>query len=161
MTDTMKSGFSVVIPMLGICFWMLADANVLVSSECCPFCSAASQTLRQEISSMDAAAIGRLETDGRTDVDGSADFKIEKVLLGGKLIKVDQAIAASYFGPGKSAKKFLLLGVDPTKLLWSSPLPLSADAEKYVEAIQKLPESPVERLEFFQKYFVSQFNYLE
>ena len=152
-TDSMKSGFSVVTPILGICFWIFADTNALLSSECCPFCSAASQTLRQEILSMDAAAIGRLETDGRTDVDGSAAFRIEKVLLGGKLIKVDQEIEASYFGSGKSAKKFLLLGVDPTKLLWSSPLPLSADAERYVEAIQKLPESQVERLEFFQKYF--------
>ncbi len=102
---------------------------------------------------MDAVAIGRLETDGRTDVDGMAAFMIEKVLSGEKLIKVDQAIEASYFGPGKSAKKFLLLAIDPTKLLWSSPLPLSTDAEKYVEAIRKLPETQVEKLAFFQKYF--------
>ena len=45
------------------------------------------------------------------------------------------------------------MGVDPTKLLWSSPLPISPDAEAYIEAIRKLPESQVERLEFFQKYF--------
>ena len=102
---------------------------------------------------MDAVAIGSLVTDGRTDVDGIAAFKIEKVLSGEKLIKLDQQIDAGYFGPGKSSKKFLLLGVDPTKLLWSSPLPISADAEQYIEAIRKLPESQVERLDFFQKYF--------
>jgi len=152
-TRAMKTLLSAAAPVLGVCFWSLAHTNAVVGSECCPFCSAASQTLRQEILSMDAVAIGRLETDGRADVDGTAAFKIEKVLLGEKLIKVDQAIEASYFGPGKSPKKFLLLGVDPTKLLWSSPLPLSADAEKYVEAIRKLPESQVDRLEFFQKYF--------
>ncbi len=152
-TNAMKTLLSAAAPVLGVCFWSLTHTNAVVGSECCPFCSAASQTLRQEILSMDAVAIGRLETDGRADVDGTAAFKIEKVLLGEKLIKVDQAIEASYFGPGKSPKKFLLLGIDPTKLLWSSPLPLSADAEKYVEAIRKLPESQVERLEFFQKYF--------
>ncbi len=152
-TKAMKTLLSAAALVLGVCYWSFANTNAVLGSECCPFCSAASQTLRQEILSMDAVAIGRLETDGRADVDGPAAFKIEKVLLGEKLIKVDQAIEASYFGPGKSPKKFLLLGIDPTKLLWSSPLPLSADAETYVEAIRKLPESQVERLEFFQKYF--------
>ena len=151
--DAMKTTFLLVVTVLGACFSIYAGANPVLGSESCPFCSAASQTLRQEILSMDAVAIGRLETDGRIDVDGLAAFKIEKVLSGEKLIKVDQAIEASYFGPGKSAKKFLLLAIDPTKLLWSSPLPLSADAEKYVETIRKLPESQVERLAFFQTYF--------
>ncbi len=140
-------------PMLGALMITSVNVHAAVAEENCPFCSAASQTLRQEIKSMDAVGIGRLETDGRPDVDGIAMFKIEKVLSGEKLISVNQAIEASYFGPGKATKKFLLLGVDPNKLLWSSPLPLSADAEKYVEEIQKLPESQVERLEFFQKYF--------
>ena len=140
-------------PILGALILTSINLNAAFTAENCPFCSAASQTLRQEMSSMDAVGIGRLETDGRLDVDGIAMFKIEKVLSGEKLISLDQAIEASYFGPGKSTKKFLLLGVDPNKLLWSSPLPLSADAEKYVEDIQRLPESQVERLEFFQKYF--------
>ncbi len=151
--NSMKTTFLTVTTLVGVCIGILIEAYPVSGSECCPFCSAASQTLRQEILSMDAVAIGRLETDGRTDVDGMAAFKIEKVLSGEKLIKVDQAIEASYFGPGKSAKKFLLLAIDPTKLLWSSPLPLSTDAEKYVEAIRKLPESQVEKLAFFQKYF--------
>lgn len=140
-------------PLLGALMITSFNVHAAMAEETCPFCSAASQTLRQEIKSMDAVGIGRLETDGRPDVDGIAMFKIEKVLSGEKLISVNQAIEASYFGPGKATKKFLLLGVDPNKLLWSSPLPLSADAEKYVEEIQKLPESQVERLEFFQKYF--------
>jgi hypothetical protein len=121
--------------------------------ENCPFCTAASQTLRQELQSMDAIAIGRLETDGRKDIDGQAEFKIEKVLSGENLLKVDQAIQATYFGPGRSAKKFLLMGVDPRDLVWSSPLPLTADGEKYIEKIRSLPDNPVERLAFYQQYF--------
>ena len=102
--NAMKTTFLLVVTVLGACFSIYAGANPVLGSESCPFCSAASQTLRQEILSMDAVAIGRLETDGRIDVDGLAAFKIEKVLSGEKLIKVDQAIEASYFGPGKSAK---------------------------------------------------------
>ncbi len=153
LTNAMKPLFFPTAMVLGLCFGLASLPKSLAASECCPFCSAASQTLRQEMMSMDAVAIGRLQTDGQADVDGSAAFRIEKVLAGEKLIKSDQQIEASYFGPGKSSKKFLLLGVDPTKLLWSSPLPISAEAEAYIEAIRKLPESPVERLEFFQKYF--------
>ena len=122
-------------------------------SEACPFCSAASQTLRQESVSMDAVAIATLSSDGRTDIDGSATFVVERVLRGNNLLEKGQKVEANYFGPGKTNKKFLLLGVDPRNLVWSSPLPLSEEAEKYIEAIQKLPEDSVARLEFYQKYF--------
>jgi hypothetical protein len=128
--------------------------NDVRAEECsCPFCSAASQTLRQESLSMDAVAIATLVTDGRIDIDGNATFLVERVLRGESLLEKGQKVEANYFGPGKTEKKFLLLGVDPRNLVWSSPLPLSADAEKYIEALQKLPEDPVARLEFFQKHF--------
>ena len=128
--------------------------DVVRAEECsCPFCSAASQTLRQESLSMDAVAIATLVTDGRIDIDGNATFLVERVLRGESLLEKGQKVEANYFGPGKTEKKFLLLGVDPRNLVWSSPLPLSADAEKYIEALQKLPEDPVARLEFFQKHF--------
>jgi len=119
----------------------------------CPFCSAASQTLRQESLSMDAVAIASLVSDGRVDIDGNATFVVERVLRGESLLAKGQKVEANYFGPGKNQKKFLLLGVDPRNLVWSSPLPLSVEAEKYIEEIQKLPEDPVSRLDFYQKHF--------
>lgn len=119
----------------------------------CPFCSAASQTLRQESLSMDAVAIASLVSDGRVDIDGNAIFVVERVLRGESLLEKGQKVEANYFGPGKTEKKFLLLGVDPRNLVWSSPLPLSEDAQKYIEAIQKLPEDPIARLDFYQKHF--------
>ena len=77
--NSMKTTFLTATTLVGVCIGILIEAYPVSGSECCPFCSAASQTLRQEILSMDAVAIGRLETDGRTDVDGMAAFKIEKV----------------------------------------------------------------------------------
>lgn len=124
-----------------------------VEAEVCPFCSAASQTLRQESLSMDAVAIAHLVSDGRIDIDGNATFEIERILRGNSLLEVGQTIDVVYFGPGKSDKKFLLLGVDPRNLVWSSPLPLSVEAVRYVEAIQSLPDDPVARLDFYQKHF--------
>jgi len=119
----------------------------------CPFCTAASQTLRQEIQTMDVVAIGKLISDDRADIDGLASFQINKILSGDTLLKPDQAIQATYFGPGKSNKRFLLMGVDPKELVWSSPLPLSEEAEAYIVKIKSLPEDPVDRLDFYQKYF--------
>lgn len=136
------------------CMLMLAGVVERSRGESnCPFCSAASQTLRQESMSMDAVAIASLVSDGRVDIDGNAIFVVETVLRGESLLEKGQKVEANYFGPGKTEKKFLLLGVDPRNLVWSSPLPLSADAVKYIEAIQKLPEDPVERLDFYQKHF--------
>lgn len=114
---------------------------------------------------MDAVAIGRLVPGDAAEIDGVASFTIEKVLVGEALLKVNQVIQATYFGPGiiskdsnsatskLASKKFLLMGVDPKELVWSSPLALSEAAEKYVDELKKLPEDPVERLAFYQSYF--------
>lgn len=138
--------------VLGVVLSMVT-ATPSQAESTCPFCSAASQTLRQESLSMDAVAIAKLVSDGRVDIDGNAKFAVELVLRGESLLEKGQVVEANYFGPGKTEKKFLLLGVDPRNLVWSSPLPLSADAEKYIQAIQKLPEDPIARLEFYQKHF--------
>ncbi len=44
-------------------------------------------------------------------------------------------------------------GVDPRELVWSSPVPLTDEGEKFVSKLLKLPQDPVERLAFFQEYF--------
>lgn len=127
--------------------------NRAVAAAVCPFCSAAGQTLRQEMESMDVVAIATLVPDGRKEIDGSASFKIEQILKGDQHVKLGDKFAATYFGPGESEKHFLLQGVDPRELVWSSPVPLSKEAEKYVSSLLKLPEETVDRLAFFQEYF--------
>ncbi len=120
----------------------------------CPFCSAASQTIRQEMLSMDIVAIATLEPDGRPDIDGNATFLIERVLRGAKVVPdLGKKVEAGYFGPGKSNKKFLLLGVDPKSLVWSTPLPLTDEGVKYVDAVLALKDDSLERLSFYQSYF--------
>ncbi len=113
----------------------------------CPFCSAVSQTLRQEMEAMDVVAIGQIVKGSETDAD--AEFIITKVIRGENLIQEKQTNRISYFGKAADGTSFLLRGVDPPDLLWSAPLPVSAKAVDYVTAITKLPEDPMKRIEFY------------
>ncbi|MEC8557160.1 MAG: hypothetical protein VXZ82_19325 [Planctomycetota bacterium] len=120
------------------------------NSWACPFCSAVSQTLRQEMSAMDTVAIAKIIPGSETD--STAQFRVSSIIRGDKLITTEQKLTINYFGKPKEDQNFLIMGVDPPELLWSSPLPVSDVAVKYVEAIQKLPEENVKRLEFFINY---------
>ena len=126
--------------------WNLADAYA------CPFCSASSQTLRQDMLSMDVVGLGELVQTDVADINGHADFKILKVWRGEPLLKNQKVIAATYFGPGKSDKKFLLMSVGTDELLWSSPLPVSADAEKYLAEVAALPDDSASRLRYYIRF---------
>ncbi len=133
----------------------LGLALVIVSvqayrSLACPFCSAVSQTLSEEMAAMDTAAIARIVAGTETDAD--AEFEIISVIRGEKLIRPEQKLRISYFGKAKPEQQFLLMGVDPPDLLWSSPLPVSPLAIAYVEALPNLPKDPLQRLEFFLPY---------
>jgi len=116
----------------------------------CPFCSAVSQTLSEEMAAMDTAAIARIVAGTETEAD--AEFEILSVIRGDKLIRPELKLRINYFGKAKSDQQFLIMGVDPPDLLWSSPLPVSPVAIEYVNALTKLPKETVERLEFFLAY---------
>ena len=123
-----------------------ADAN-------CPFCSAVSQTLRQEMEAMDAVAIAKIVKGSETEAD--AEFEMLSVIRGDKLIHVNQKARMNYFGKAPEGTQFLVMGVDPPDLLWSSPLPVTEKAVEYIKTIVKLPEDPVKRIEFYHEYLES------
>lgn len=122
----------------------------------CPFCSAQSQTLSEEITAMDAAVIAVLESvptaKPGSDEVVKAKFKVVEVIKGEKLIAKKPVIETVYFGDAKSGKKFFITGVGPENIQWSTPLPLSDKAHKYLTQLTALPKAGSERLEFFQKY---------
>jgi hypothetical protein len=118
--------------------------------DACPFCSAVSQTLAEEMAAMDTVAIGRIVAGTETDSD--AEFEIVRVIAGDSLVRIDQRLRVNYFGKAKPDQQFLLMGVDPPDLLWSSPLPISEVAVEYVGAIHDLPTSSIDRLKFFLQY---------
>ena len=129
--------------------FLLIAANA-VQAEMCPFCSAVSQTLRQEMESMDAVAIAKIVKGTETESD--AEFELLSIVRGDNLIKVNQRARMNYFGKAPEGTKFLVMGVDPPDLLWSSPLPVGDKVIEYVNTIIKLPADPLKRIEFYHDY---------
>jgi len=122
----------------------LADARAVLA---CPFCTAVAQTLRQEMKQMDVVAIA-IRT--HADSESVSTFEIQKLIKGDQLVKLGQKIQINYFGRAEAGESFLIMGIDPPELLWSSPLQLSDKAIEYVDQVTKLSEDDgVGRLKFF------------
>ncbi len=130
----------------------------------CPFCSAVSLTFAQEIAQSDVAAIVRLvEPPPASAIGPAADgplpkgkFEVVKVLKGSDLVA-----AAGHAADGGApietimldeqpiGTTFLLMAVEPPKLVWSSPIRVGPRAIAYLEQLEDLPEKGPERLAFF------------
>lgn len=131
-------------------------ASIIASpiANACPFCTAVSQTIRQETKAMDAVVIAEvMDTEAtRNSQTGAVRMKVVHVLKGNDHVEVDEEVNAIYFGEISSKRRFMLSGVEPPDLQWSC-LPLTARAEDYVMKVSKLDqEDASERLRFFMKY---------
>ncbi|MDA8745748.1 hypothetical protein N9N28_14030 [Rubripirellula amarantea] len=120
----------------------------------CPFCSAVSQTLRQEMEVMDAVVIASATQSDlvRDKTTGEVTMKIEKVLKGDAIVKPGDEVTAVYYGEVSVGRRFMLSGVDPNDMQWSC-LPLSERGEAYVIKVAELATAdPLERLRFYDDY---------
>ncbi len=121
-------------------------------AQACPFCSAVSQTLRQEMGTMDAVAVAESTKDSiRDELTGLVAFKVISVLKGDSLVKAGETVKAVYYGSVEPGRRFMLSGADPNQIQWSC-LPITEISEKYLHDVAKLPDDPLERLKFYQRY---------
>ena len=124
----------------------------------CPFCSAVSQTFTEEIGAMDVVVIADLlkpplaAKSGNSNEVPKAVFRVNQIVKGEGLVEAAQTIETIYFGDAEKGKSFLIMGVDPPKVMWSTPLLLSARGKEYVPKLLALPAKGAERLSFFQEY---------
>jgi len=152
--------------LLHLVIVVVAGAAAL-PARACPFCSAVSLTFAQEIEQSQAAVIARLvEPPPANALKPRADgplpkgkFRVEQVLKGGSLVA-----DAGHAGPdGKPIEAimlddkpvgslFLLLGIEPPNLVWSSPIRVSDRAVAYLEKLESLPAKGPDRLAFFQQH---------
>lgn len=126
----------------------------VVNGVACPFCSAVSQTLRQEMEAMDAVAIATVMPgeDARNQESGEVLMQIETVLKGHDLIEAGQQVQAIYYGDVAADRRFMISGVDPPHLQWSC-LPLTERGEAYVKRVTELADKdPLTRLRFYHQY---------
>jgi hypothetical protein len=136
--------------------WTFTVAEI---ASACPFCSAVSQTFSEEMATMDAVVIADLieppppakEEDTGKELP-KAKFKVVKIVKGDSHVKPDQIIETIYFGDAKKGSPFLIMGVDPNNLMWSTPLKLTDRSRNYIPQLLALPKEGAPRLEFFQNY---------
>lgn len=120
----------------------------------CPFCNAQLKTFSDDISASDAVVVAKFaQGPAKADADVSeSTFEVVKALKGGEHLGKTRQIKLLYFGSHPAGTKFLVFGVDPKKLQWSTPNAVSDRTIEYVAKLMKLPEKGPERLDFFQNY---------
>ena len=144
-----------------------------VSVEACPFCSATSQTLSEELAAAEVAVIARLsqpaalpDADSPANLDGPdpdtglARFEVVDVLRGADKLSDQKEIQVVYFGEDEADKLFLINGIDAGLLPanssqaadWTTPLPLSQRGVEYVKKLGSLPAKGPDRLAYFMQY---------
>ncbi len=134
----------------------------------CPFCSAPSLTLAEQIAGSDAAVIAHWEseTPAKGQDIGLTHFVVVEVLsnrasLGGddagprpvSKVTPEDKITTARAQKGTTDDLFLLTAtIVNDRLEWASPIPLDATAVKYLKTSPH-PSAPVaERLKFFMQY---------
>ncbi len=123
----------------------------------CPFCTALSQTLRQDMAAMDAVVVATaVAGDADRDVDaGTVTMRVDTVLKGDDLIEAGRSVVAVYYGSVEAGRQFMLSGVDPADMQWSC-LPLTDMAVDYVKTVARLPvDDGAARLRFYYDYLES------
>lgn len=139
----------------------------------CPFCSAVSVTMGEELKGATAGVVVKLKklpepqpapdpTKPPVLADSLAKFEIVQVLKGGdieietptglkKLADVRE-IDVTYFGQDEIGRAFLIMGIDAPKIAWNTPIGLTERAVKYVSKLPELAENGADRLAYFQEY---------
>lgn len=146
---------------------VLSLAIVPAVARACPFCSAVSLTFAQEIAQSEAAVIARLvEPPPASALLPTADgplpkgkFAVVEVLKGGELVDAGGHMGADatpietiLLEEKPVGSLYLLMAVEPPKLIWSSPVPVSERAVDYIRKLADLPAKGPDRLAFFQRY---------
>lgn len=146
---------------------VLGVALLPAVARACPFCSAVSLTFAQEIAQSQAAVIARLvESPPAAALSPTAEgplpkgkFSVVEVLKGGELVDAgghmgtDAAPIETILLEEKPVGSlYLLMAIEPPKLIWSSPVPVSERAVEYIRKLAELPEKGADRLAFFQQH---------
>ncbi|MDG1872647.1 MAG: hypothetical protein P8J27_01955 [Mariniblastus sp.] len=128
------------------------------SLSACPFCSAIALTFTEQLNNSDIAVVAKLVKVpppmlNPADDFPKAEFEIVNILKGKKFVGQGMKFKTQLVGSYAQGQNFLVMGVDPPKVAWTTPMKASARVFEYLDKIQSLPETGPERLVFFQDYF--------
>ena len=123
----------------------------------CPFCSAPSLTLTEQLAGADAAVLVKWVggTPAKATDTGMTEFEVVEVVhqqAGGKLEK-GAKLSLIRYRSGKAGDLFLLLGTLGGGMLdWGSPLEVTQAGFDYMKLSPKPDKPAAERLAYFLKY---------
>lgn len=142
--------------LLAVCV-AIAGPWMVTYSLACPFCSAPSLTLTEQVTQADAVALVKWKG-GKPAKDqdaGSTDYEVVDIVrqpMSGKLSK-GQVISLVRYRPGKPEDQFLLLGTRGGAVIdWGSPMEVTETSYKYVIEAPKPDVPAVERMRYFVKF---------
>ncbi len=127
------------------------------SATSCPFCSAPSLTLSEQVAQADAVVLvkwigGEVATVANT---GTTEFEVLDVVHqppGGKLAK-ESKISLIRYRAGKPGDQFMLFGTKVEAAIeWGSPLEVGKTAYDYIRNSPKPGLAATDRLRYFLKY---------
>lgn len=143
--------------ILGCLALVLLAALAPVPVEACPFCSAPSLTLTEQLGGADSAVLVKWVsgTPAKLSDAGSTDFEVVDVVhqqAGGKL-KAGSKINLIRYRAGKAGDLFLLLGtVGAGNVEWGSPLEVTQAGYDYMKNSPGTDQPASKRLAYFLKY---------
>jgi hypothetical protein len=143
--------------VLGCIVLLGAAAVVPVPVEACPFCSAPSLTLTEQLSGADTAVLVKWigGTPAKVSDAGTTQFEVVEVVqqqAGGKL-KSGSKLDLIRYRSGKAGDLFLLLGtLGGANIEWGSPLEVSQAGYDYMKNSPKPDQPAPKRLGYFLKY---------
>ena len=134
--------------------FLMTTAGASVA-RCCPFCSAPSLTLAEQMAQADAAVLvqwvgGKKATDKSA---GETVYEIRQIVRNYKNeLKVEGRITLPRYRESKVGDLFLLVGSKGVTIEWASPLEVTETSFNYV-AQAPSPETPTaKRLEYYVKF---------
>lgn len=136
----------------------IGGSGLALRAWACPFCSAVSQTFSEEIGNSQVAVIAKLvepppKSTGANSLDApKAKFEIVQILKGGEHLGTNRKIETVFFGDGAAGSTYLMMGIDPPNLNWSTPIAISERGPKYIADALLLPKEGGDRLAYFQDY---------
>ncbi len=115
-------------------------------------------TFSEQLTSNDVVVVAKLLEVPPPSDDPDADFpkaqfEIVQVIKGVDFVAPEMKFSTQLVGTYPIGEKFLVMGVDPPKLAWTTPMKASDRVFQYLQDIQSLPAKGPKRLEFFQNFF--------
>ncbi|EDL59076.1 hypothetical protein [Gimesia maris] len=122
----------------------------------CPFCSAPSLTLTEQLSQSDVAVLAQWKEaeKGTLEKAGKTVFEVKEIVRQADKdkLKVGDQITINRHRPGKKGNLFLLLGTKGTEVDWGDPIEVTETSFHYISQAPAPEEKTSKRLKYFLKF---------